>query len=280
MYNYQQTVISQYAASPTINQLITSFNGYIDPTANLDLFYNYMWNLATAQGYGLDVWGRIVGVTRVLQVGSITYLGASGPDGTSGDSMDVAPFYNDGVTTTNYLLSDDAFRILIYAKALFNICNGSTAGMNAVVMELFSAYGQAWVIDNGNLTMSYNFDFPLNPVSQAIVSQSGVLPRPAGVAVTYVTNTFTNVFGVLTLPSSAPYYPTSSTGLVAGSVWNSGGAVHVVSGITPNPSAPPVYFGVIGLSGLLSLGGGNLPLTNPGVGTKQLWNNGGVVNVA
>ncbi len=40
----------------------------IDPTADLNAFYDLVWNVATAQGWGLDVWGRIVGVTRNLNI--------------------------------------------------------------------------------------------------------------------------------------------------------------------------------------------------------------------
>src|SRR5579871_5512746 len=67
-FDYLQTIISQYANSPILTQLIANFDQYIDPTKNLDAFFDLIWNVDTAQGYGLDVWGRIVGVTRVLQV--------------------------------------------------------------------------------------------------------------------------------------------------------------------------------------------------------------------
>lgn len=75
-------------------------------------------------------------------------------------------------------------------------------------------------------------------------------------------------------------YPTSPIGLPAGSVWNNGLLVCVVPGIVPNPAAPPIYFGNVGASYLLGLGGGNLPLNNPGAGSKQLWNDGGMVAIA
>ena len=32
------------------------------------------------------------------------------------------------------------------------------------------------------MTMTYTFEFALTPVEQAIVEQSGVLPRPTGVS--------------------------------------------------------------------------------------------------
>jgi hypothetical protein len=78
-------------------------------------------------------------------------------------------------------------------------------------------------------------------------------------------------------------WPPSPILLGGGVLWANGGTyavVSVVPGVTPNPYAPPVYFSTTTADYLLELGGGNLPLTNPGVGTGQLWNNGGAVCIA
>lgn len=105
------------------------------------------------------------------------------------------------------------------------------------------------------------------------------LSLPFQYSFVFVNVSFSNDGGVLQM--SAPLnYPTSPVGLSAGAVWYNGGTVSVIPGITPNPLAPPVYFGTVTAAELLALGGGNLPLTNPGVGTNQLWNNGGVVSIA
>ncbi len=68
MINVERTVISQYGQSPTIRALIDSMNDSIDPRADLDAFYRAYWNVDTATGPGLDIWGRIVGVRRLLRV--------------------------------------------------------------------------------------------------------------------------------------------------------------------------------------------------------------------
>lgn len=86
--------------------------------------------------------------------------------------------------------------------------------------------------------------------------------------------------GVLNVLAPATGYPTSTSGLAAGSIWSNNGVVSVVPGVTPNPSAPAVYFGQITASQLLTLGGGNLPTTQPGISTGQLWNNGDEVCIA
>ena len=186
MQNYQQTVLSQYSDSPAINAIIGSFNAAVDPQAFLDAFYDDIWNVATAQGVGLDIWGRIVGVQRVLQVSSGVYFGfAEAADGSEAP-FNQAPFYSGAPTTENFALTDDAFRTLIYAKAYANISDGSVLSINNILMTLFGSQGQCYVTDLGGMAMTYTFSFQLSAVDYAIVSQSGILPKPSGVALSIV----------------------------------------------------------------------------------------------
>jgi hypothetical protein len=185
MNNYQQTIISEYAVSPTLNAVIGAFNQWIDPAAEIDDFYDLIWNLDTAVGYGLDVWGRIVGVGRVLQVAASKYFGFDEATNLSADPFNQSPFYSGQTLNNNFILSDDGFRTLILAKALSNICDGSIPAINQVLINLFgSARGNVYVTNGLNMTMTYTFTFTPTPVEVAIVSQSGVLPLPAGVSVT------------------------------------------------------------------------------------------------
>lgn len=186
MQNYQQTIYSQYANSPVLNAIIGYINQWFDPTVNLNAFYNQLWNVQTAQGYGLEVWGRIVGVQRNLQISNAPFFGFSGVDGSSGDSFDVGVFYDPRTATSNYALTDAAFRTLIYAKAYLNISNGSIPSVNNILMTLFGSSGQCWVIDNLNMTLTYYFNFTPSPVQVSIIQTSGVLPRPVGVSTTFV----------------------------------------------------------------------------------------------
>ncbi len=180
------TIISQYANSPALYKLASDFFEYVDQTANFDQFYDLIWNVDTAQGYGLDVWGRIVDVRRVLQVSVGSNLGMQAATQNSGDPFDISPFYSGAATTANYELSDDAYRTLIFAKALANISDGSIPGINQILLTLFPGRGNCYVVDNLDMTMVYTFEFPLTDVELAIIAQSGVLPTPAGVLSTYI----------------------------------------------------------------------------------------------
>lgn len=186
LFDYWQTIISQYANSPILTQIIANFFAYVDQTVNLDAFYDLIWNVDTAQGYGLDVWGRIVGVTRTLQVAGAKFLGFDEATSVSADPFNQSPLYSGSQLTSNFNLSDNAFRTLIFAKALANISNGSIPAINQLLLNLFPGRGNCFVTDGGNMTMTYTFKFLLTPVEAAIVSQSGVLPKPVGVLATVV----------------------------------------------------------------------------------------------
>ncbi len=188
-FDYWDTIISQYANSEILTQLIASFDECVDQTANFEAFFDYIWNVDTAQGYGLDVWGRIVGVSRTLHIVSASsYFGFEEATTLSAFGFNQQPFFSGDPLTNNFNLSDDAFRVLIFAKALANISDGSVKAINQLLINLFPHRGNCYVTDGLDMSMTYTFDFVLTPVEQAILGQSGVLPKPVGVSAIVVQN--------------------------------------------------------------------------------------------
>jgi hypothetical protein len=184
MLDVGRTFLSQYANSPTLRRLIENMNEYVDPRANFAAFYDYVWNVDTATGFGLDIWGRIVGVSRLLQIPNddkvLGFENASVP-------ADWAPwnqgsFYTGVSSSQAYLLPDDVYRTLILTKALANIVATSAASLNQLLRNLFPGRGRAYVRDNGGMSMTFVFEFGLTAAEYAILTQSGALPHPAGVA--------------------------------------------------------------------------------------------------
>ncbi|CAM2143841.1 DUF2612 domain-containing protein [Pararobbsia alpina] len=195
MENVEQTIISQYANSPTLVQLIQNFNGYIDPSANIDAFYDLVWNLDTAQGKGLDIWGKIVGLEngRLLTIPSTDqYFGFQDAGAlTFGEGV----FYDGTPATQTYSLADGPFLTLILAKAIANISDGSIGSINRLLQNLFAGRGRCYVNDLGSMQMRYTFEFYLEPYEVAIVTQSGVLPVPTGVLASMVQIPMGSTFG-------------------------------------------------------------------------------------
>lgn len=178
------TCVSQYANSSILTALIQDFAGAVDPTEDFDNFYDTIFNWETAVGVGLDIWGSIVGVGRVLNLPSNTeYLGFQ--EAGSWQPFGQAPLFSGAPVISNYTLADSAYRQLIQAKAAANLWDGSIPSLNSILLNLFSGRGNCFCTDGLNLTMTYTFKFALQPTDLAVVS-SGVLPRPPGVSVTVV----------------------------------------------------------------------------------------------
>jgi beta-lactam-binding protein with PASTA domain len=201
LFDAEQTVISQFANSPTLMQLVQNMNQYIDQSANFAAFYNYVWNINSAQGFGLDILGRIVGVGRLLQISTTSdYVGfyiasESQPDQDwqpMGSDQPPQPavggqMYTGYNATQAYLLPDDAYRQLILAKAFANICATTAPAINQILQNLYGT-GTAWVLNVSPMAISYNLTFQPTPIQLAILEQSGVIPTPPGVTVTVNAN--------------------------------------------------------------------------------------------
>lgn len=175
------TVLSQYANSDGITGVIVSMFQALDMTENFDNFFDAYFNIATAYGEGLNNWGRILLVNRVLKLPSAIYFGFN--QALPGiNTFGFGTFFTSGAATNNYALPDPQYRTLLLAKAAANISDGSIKSINMILSGLFPGRGNAYVADGQNMTMTYTFAFSLSPVEQAIVTQSGVLPKPSGVA--------------------------------------------------------------------------------------------------
>ena len=151
MRDYAKTIVSQYGNSPTILALIGSFNAAVEPSHDIDNFLVYIWQVETAQGFGLDIWGRIVGVSRTIPTNPAT------------------------------VLTDEQFVELILLKALSNISRADSPSINTLLMNWMAGRGRAYVNDLGNMEIRYMFEFLLQPFEVIIITQSGIFLRPAGV---------------------------------------------------------------------------------------------------
>jgi hypothetical protein len=185
-FDVNKTVISQYANSPILMALVQNFFAYWDQTQNIDNFFDAIFNIDTAIGPALDAWGRVVGVQRVLPIVTGKYFGFTEQNNTAlVGNFSNSVFYAGQALTSNYALSDQSFRQLILAKAAFNLTDCSIRSINQLLLNLFPNRGACFVTDDQNMHMTYTFQFSLSPVEKTIVVNSGVLPRPSGVAVSY-----------------------------------------------------------------------------------------------
>ena len=62
------SIQSQYAASSNMMTLVSGFARLVDPYDDIKTFYDELFNIMTVRGVGLDIWGEIVNVSRVIKL--------------------------------------------------------------------------------------------------------------------------------------------------------------------------------------------------------------------
>ena len=172
------TVQSQYSASPRILALAGLYWDMLNPGSEIQTMLDDMLNPSTARGYGLDVWGRIVGIKRATVPVSGEYL-AFDPDPMSnpdGDSWNNAPF---NPLTPQGLATDTVFRVYVMVKAMMNIGNGSLADINKYFSLMFPDSG-IQVIHAGTMIIRV-LDYDAVLTDAAIMALRSIDWVPAGV---------------------------------------------------------------------------------------------------
>ncbi len=196
MINIQHTLMSQYANSPVIVALITGLNDVIDPSASIESFYDIIWNLNTTSGLGLDIWGRIVGVNRNVQMSdpnAVTFGFNTSPDSQYFTPFNDAPFSGSGSSFQTYRLPDSLYKQLIIIKAASNILYATAPNINKYLYMIFN--NRAYYMITGPMTAKYIFEFNMTPFQRLISYTLKLLPNPCGVLVSYEETPVNSTFG-------------------------------------------------------------------------------------
>jgi len=196
MLDYRETLLSQYANSPIIISIIEGMNDAIDPREMIEQFYQLLWNLSTAQGLGLDIWGRIVGVSRNVRMAdpeAVNFGFKTTPQDPKFTPFDVAPFSGSGSQFQSYRLPDSLYKQLIVIKASSNILYATAPNINKYLKMIFN--DRAYYYITGPMTAKYIFEFELTAFQRLITYTLKLLPEPCGVMVSYESYSVNGTFG-------------------------------------------------------------------------------------
>lgn len=173
------TVQSQYSTSTVLKTLVLAFDQQIDPLEDQGLFYRFIFNVDSAVGVGLDIWGRIVGATRDISIEMYgDYLGFNG---SQLSPFNQAPFWNGRPASDLYRMSDEAFRRLIMWKAMANISTSDMASLNSLTNILFEDGADVYLLESGIMTIRMVIESELEPYQRAIFKKYGLFAKGAGV---------------------------------------------------------------------------------------------------
>ena len=154
-----EAIQSQYAASARVLALAEGFQSRLDPSNDINLFYDKIFNIYTAEGVGLDNWGRIVAMPRTI----------SDPD-----------------TGQSVTLTDEYYRLLLLYKALANISASTAKAQNALLAMLVNTGiagfpRAAYVLEVDTMVIRWVFEDFLNDMQLLVFKAAGTLARGGGV---------------------------------------------------------------------------------------------------
>lgn len=144
-----------------------------------DNWYTDVFNLQTANDFGLAVWARILNVPLVATVP------ASEDRPVFGFGIHNLNFFNgnfgrDVSGTVN--LTTEQKRLVLRLRYFQLISNGTVPEINAFLRLLFGSEGAVYVLDSLDMSFAvYVFDFVPAASVLFVLEQFDLLPRPAGV---------------------------------------------------------------------------------------------------
>ena len=151
-------ILWQYESAEKIKQIIKNKQAFLKE--NVEDFWNNwirdVFNIDTANTFGLELWGRFLGIGR--------------------------PSYVDDDQTIDF--TDEQYRTVIKGRLMLMISNGSVPSINRYLNYLFPDK-PVFVIDYHNMSISIIFYYTPTPAEEAVIKMDGFLPRPAGVEVNY-----------------------------------------------------------------------------------------------
>ena len=201
IYEYQYASskpLSQYANSPKFLGLYDNICGLFNNARTLEDWFNIVFNLKTASGYGLDVWGVFLNQDRqfsYVENGVTQYIYLGGEQTIGGETY-----------SAEYM--EEMYRMVLFLKALCCITNCTLASLNNLLQSYFNK--RVYVINYGTMEIRYVFEFYVSNLEKAIFTTE-FLPRPTGVLANFEYIPLGGYFGFfvngIANPTDQPYAP-------------------------------------------------------------------------
>lgn len=185
-----RAVLWQYNDATGLQSLLQSKSSWYEENQR-DFWENWrrdVFDLTTANDFGCAVWGVILGVP--LSIG----IPGSGDRDVWGFGPDNLNFENGNFGRSSSgvaSLTLEQKRLVLRLRYFQLISDGSVPHTNFVLQQVF---GQGYVLDNLDMTITYVFQTELSFAVRQVLDQFDLLPRPAGVGtnIVYLTD---EVFG-------------------------------------------------------------------------------------
>lgn len=172
-------MLAQYANSPVLVKLVNGINEQLNNAQTIEDWFRIVFDLRTATGFGLDIWGKILNQSRRFQ-----YVDENN------QTVDVylqGDQTFDGVSYTAEQM-DEFYRSALFLRAFSYISDTSLKNINDLLHFYFNVTGseekKVYAYNVGTMAIEIVFEFFMPKLEQAIL-MSDLFPSPAGVQLNY-----------------------------------------------------------------------------------------------
>lgn len=156
---YLKLITSEYAKKPKYNAYVKAFLDMLSPVVDCYDSFNTLFILDTAVGDQLDKLGALIGIDRQL------------------------PTDDSRIPKS---LPDDIYRMVIKAKMYKNHWDGTREGMDNIMKSFFPNLPYE-IVDGQDMSITVTIIDPtVQDVFLGLIEGGFILPKPAGVRVSYV----------------------------------------------------------------------------------------------
>ena len=179
--NLLQALLWQYTNATNLQGILNAKNTWYvtNQTDFWENWYTDVFNLVTANDFGLSVWSIILGqslFTSFIESTGIPYFGF----GSSNQNFDGSNFAS--LNGGNNVYSTETSRLLLQLRYFKLVSSGTIPETNRMLAYVFADFGKAFLVDNHNMTQTYYFEFVLSAEISYMLNNTDVLPRPGGVS--------------------------------------------------------------------------------------------------
>ena len=188
-------LITQEFQTPNFLALVNLLTEGFNEVKCMANFFPSYFDLDIAEGQQLDVLGEWIGISRIISPGISTAFFSWGTPGLGwGQGYWAGVGSSAGITS----LPDDVYRTLLYTKIALNHWDGSIPG---IVNGLKNAFPTNTIVvtDNQDMSMVVDILGVVTPLTKALFAGGYFDIVPAGVSITYDTNTIIFGWGLETI---------------------------------------------------------------------------------
>lgn len=182
--NLLQAILWQYNDATRLQSLLENKQSWYD--AQYSEFwtdwYRDVFNLETANDFGLTVWAIILNIPLTITSGQQPSpdLWGFGPFRKNFNRGNFAP------STSGIRLTTAQKRLVLKLRYFQLITRDAIPEINTFLKYAFGDYGKVYALDGLDMTMDYVFTFAPPSQLRFVLQSFDVLPRPAAVKVNYV----------------------------------------------------------------------------------------------